>query len=62
MATDDALKRRSQPGTEVAIFYPGDETDVLNGWRIYSGPGADEYPTPIEVLPWVTQITEEVPF
>jgi hypothetical protein len=62
MATDDALIRRSQPGTQNAVTYPQEEIDVTNGWRIYSGPAADEFPIPTEVLPWVTQIVEEVPF
>jgi hypothetical protein len=61
MATDDQLTRRAQPGTGNAVQYPADDQDIAKGWRIYSGPGADEMPDE-SLVPWVTQIIEEVPF
>lgn len=63
MGVDDALQRRAQPGTgsPPLVIYPPLERDVEEGWRVDSSPGAYVEP-PLEILPWVTQTTEEVPF
>lgn len=61
---DVDLQRRAQPGTgnPPAIQYPtSDELDVANGWRRDSGPAADD-PQDSSILPWATQIVEELPF